>query len=121
MSRHACCDYHDHHQVLRTGLGLLDGGCGVIDNENDRIPAQEQFADVTILIDSGSPGPSLASLGGFRPHFLDIFEESVCEEEKFWVGLDLSQQNNIKENIVQRNTTAQNTSSLTNSCVDRTP
>jgi hypothetical protein len=47
----------------------------IADNDNDRISPQKHLADVPILVDSLPSGFPLSSLGGFRPHFLDVLQE----------------------------------------------
>ena len=49
----------------------------VAHNQNDRIASEEHLANVPILVHGGAPLAALATLGGFRPHLLDVLEEQV--------------------------------------------
>ena len=51
--------------------------CRVAHNQNNGIPSQEHLANVSVLVHRRATLATLATLGGLRPHLLDVLEEQI--------------------------------------------
>lgn len=64
--------------MTTSALLLLSSQTGrVAHNQNNGIPSQEHLAYVPILVHRRATLAALATLGGFRPHLLDVLEEQI--------------------------------------------
>ena len=67
--------YHRSSHISSLLRSLCQRG-RIAHDDNYRISPQKHFANVPIFVDCRPSSFSLSTLGIFRPHFFDVFEQS---------------------------------------------